>query len=80
MDENTYDDNTPRRRLDFIKWNKQRLRLDISSNETNKDEERLPNNIEENNMGGCHPTIPEDKIPKEGMEFDSQDAAYEFYI
>ncbi|KAL0350016.1 UNVERIFIED_CONTAM: protein FAR1-RELATED SEQUENCE 4, partial [Sesamum radiatum] len=62
-------DLTPRRKLEFC------------SNEENKEKEVvfLEGNSGKRLITKCHSTISEEKIPKIGMKFDSEEEAYNFY-
>ncbi|KAL0386562.1 UNVERIFIED_CONTAM: protein FAR1-RELATED SEQUENCE 4 [Sesamum latifolium] len=62
-------DLTPHRKLDFC------------SNKENKEKEVvfLEENGGERLINKCHSTISKEKIPKVGMEFDSEEEAYNFY-
>ncbi|KAL0291027.1 UNVERIFIED_CONTAM: protein FAR1-RELATED SEQUENCE 5 [Sesamum angustifolium] len=56
-------------------------KLNFCSNEENKEKEVVPieDNGEEKVINKCHSTMSEDNIPKIGMEFDSEEEAYNFY-
>ncbi|KAH6832702.1 hypothetical protein C2S53_015746 [Perilla frutescens var. hirtella] len=64
MDQDAYVDNNACRRLDFFEANK---------------EKEPANSSEEKLIYERHLNISEEKIPKVGMEFDTDDAAYTFY-
>ncbi|KAG8371215.1 hypothetical protein BUALT_Bualt13G0064100 [Buddleja alternifolia] len=57
-----------------------RHKLDFHSDEAEKETNELIDNCSgEKLVTKCHPTILEEKIPKIDMEFDSEEAAYNFY-
>ncbi|KAG8371222.1 hypothetical protein BUALT_Bualt13G0065300 [Buddleja alternifolia] len=56
-----------------------RRKLDFHSDEAEKETNELIDNCSgEKLVTKCHPTILEEKIPKIDMEFDSEEAAYNF--